>query len=88
VIYVDERTTDLRVVENDIIGNMPSYTTADFAAGLGKDGWRTELFLTNAFDENGQVSRFAQCAEAVCGSEVYVVPIRPRTIGIRFSREF
>jgi len=88
VIYVDERTTDLRVVENGIIGNMPSYTTADFAAGLGKDGWRAELFLTNAFDEDGQVSRFAQCAEAVCGSQVYVVPIRPRTIGIRFSQEF
>jgi outer membrane receptor protein involved in Fe transport len=88
VVYVDERRTDLRVAENDIIGNMPSYTTADFAAGFGKDGWRAELFLTNAFDENGQVSRFAQCAEAVCGSEVYVVPIRPRTIGIRFSQEF
>jgi hypothetical protein len=40
------------------------------------------------FDELAQVSRFAQCAETVCGSEVYVVPQRPRTIGLKFSQEF
>jgi iron complex outermembrane recepter protein len=88
VVYSDERRTDLRVVENDIVGNMPAYTVADFAAGFGKDGWNVELFLTNAFNELAQVSRFAQCAEAVCGGEVYVVPQRPRTIGIKFSQEF
>jgi outer membrane receptor protein involved in Fe transport len=88
VVYSDERRTDLRIVENDIIGNMPAYTVADFSAGFGKDGWNVELFLSNAFNELAQVSRFAQCAEAVCGSEVYVVPQRPRTIGIKFSQEF
>ncbi len=88
VIYSDERRTDLRDVENAIIGNMPSYTIADFAAGFGKDDWRLELFVSNVFDELAQVSRFAQCAEAVCGGEVYVVPQRPRTIGIKFSQEF
>jgi outer membrane receptor protein involved in Fe transport len=67
---------------------MPSYTIADFAAGFGKDDWRLELFVSNVFDELAQVSRFAQCAESVCGSEVYVVPQRPRTIGIKFSQEF
>ena len=88
VVYADDRRTDLRTAENDIIGDMPAYTVVDFAAGFGKDGWNVELFLTNAFDELAQVSRFAQCAEAVCGSEVYVVPQRPRTIGIKFSQEF
>ena len=67
MIYSDERTTDLRDAENEIIGNLPSYTIADFAAGFGKDGWRLELFVSNAFDELAQVSRFAQCAETVCG---------------------
>ena len=88
VIYSDERRTDLRDAENAIIGDMPSYTIADFAAGFGKDDWRLELFVSNVFDELAQVSRFAQCAESVCGSEVYVVPQRPRTIGIKFSQEF
>ncbi|MBP6106980.1 MAG: TonB-dependent receptor [Steroidobacteraceae bacterium] len=88
VVYSDERRTDLRDLENSIIGNMPSYTVADIAAGFGKDDWRLELFVTNVFDELAQVSRFAQCAETVCGSEVYVVPQRPRTIGLKFSQEF
>ena len=88
VIYSDERTTDLRVAENAIIGNMPSYTIADFAAGFGRDDWTLELFVSNVFDKLAQVSRFAQCAESVCGEEVYVVPQRPRTIGIKFSQEF
>jgi outer membrane receptor protein involved in Fe transport len=88
VVYSDERRTDLRDLENSIIGNMPSYTIADVSAGFGKDDWRLELFVSNVFDELAQVSRFAQCAEAVCGQEVYVVPQRPRTIGIKFSREF
>jgi len=88
VVYADERRVDLREAENAIIGNMPAYTVADFAAGFGKDGWNVELFVSNAFDELAQVSRFAQCAETVCGSEVYVVPQRPRTFGIKFSQEF
>jgi iron complex outermembrane recepter protein len=88
VIYADDRRTDLRDVENAIIGEMPSYTVTDLSAGFGKNDWRLELFVTNVFDELAQVSRFAQCAEAVCGGEVYVVPQRPRTIGLKFSQEF
>jgi iron complex outermembrane recepter protein len=88
VVYADERRADLRDAENAIIGNMPAYTVADFAAGFGKDGWNVEFFVANAFDELAQVSRFAQCAESVCGSEVYVVPQRPRTFGVKFSQEF
>jgi iron complex outermembrane receptor protein len=88
VVYVDDRRTDLRDFENDILGNMPSYTTADFSAGFGRNGWRLELFVTNAFDETAELGRFAACAEAVCGEETYTVPQRPRTIALKFSQEF
>jgi outer membrane receptor protein involved in Fe transport len=88
VIFVDDRRTDLRDLENDILGDMPSYTTADFSAGFGRDNWRLELFVTNAFDELAQLSRFAQCAETVCGEQVYITPQRPRTIALKFSQDF
>jgi iron complex outermembrane recepter protein len=46
-------------------------------------------------DELAQVSRFAQCAETICGltpdggpGEIYIVPQRPRMIGLKFSQEF
>jgi iron complex outermembrane recepter protein len=88
VIYSDERRTDLRSYENGILGNMPSYTTADFSAGFGRNDWRLEMFVTNAFDETAEIGRFAQCAEAVCGEQTYIVPQRPRTIAIKFSQQF
>ena len=39
-------------------------------------------------DERAELSRFAQCAEAVCGEQAYTVVARPRTFGVRFSQDF
>ena len=88
VVYVGERESDLRLIEREIIGQLPSYTLTDFSAGLGGDRWLLELFVTNAFDETAELSRFAQCAEAVCGLQTYSVVSAPRTIGLKFSQEF
>lgn len=88
VVYAGERRTDLRDYENSIIGDMPSYTVADFSAGLGRNDWRLELFVTNAFDEDAEMYRFSQCAEAVCGEQAYVIAQRPRTIALKFSQRF
>jgi len=88
VIYSDERRTDLRDFENGILGDMPSYTTADASFGVGKDAWKLELYAINVFDELAQVGRYAQCLESVCGSQIYVVPQRPRFIGLKFSQAF
>jgi outer membrane receptor protein involved in Fe transport len=88
VIYSGERESDLRLVEREILGKLPSYTIADFSAGIARDSWRLELFVNNAFDEDAEVTRFAQCLESVCGEEIYVIPQRPRQIGLKFSQEF
>ena len=98
VVHVGERESDLRLLERDILGKLPAYTTADFSAGIGKGNWSADVFVNNAFDERGQISRFTQCGETICGAsgvvpeypngQVYVVPSQPRTIGVRFSQKF
>ena len=101
VIYMSEREVDLRTLVTptdygiidplpvrEVLGQMPSSTVADFAAGFGKDGWRLELFVQNAFDERSEVGRFAQCLEEVCSEQIYVTPQRPRMYGLKFSQEF
>jgi iron complex outermembrane recepter protein len=88
VVYTGERRTDLRDHENAIYGNMPSYTLTDLSAGFGRNGWNVELFIRNAFDERGELTRYVECGEDTCGEQVYVVPTQPRTIGIKFSQEF
>ena len=56
------------------------------------------MYVNNLFDERGELNRFTQCAESVCGAagvvpeypngQVYTVVTQPRTIGVRFSQEF
>lgn len=88
LVYSGERRTDLRDYENSIVGDMPSYSITDLSAGFGRNGWSLELFIRNAFDERAEVTRYAQCAESVCGEQAYTVPVTPRMIGLKFSQEF
>ncbi len=88
VVHEGDRTSDLRLVEREILGDLPSYTMADFSFGLKKDNWNLDFYLKNAFDERAEFSRFSQCAEAVCGEQTYTLASQPRTFGVRFSQDF
>jgi iron complex outermembrane receptor protein len=44
--------------------------------------------MTNAFDKRAQLTTFAQCATAACGSQPYVVVNQPRTVGLKFGQKF
>lgn len=93
------RRTDLRIKENGLIGDMPGYGSVDLSAGLKKDAWAYDVYMKNAFDSRGELNRYAECAIASCvqppGSQyanafgqTYIVPIQPRTIGVRVTRNF
>jgi outer membrane receptor protein involved in Fe transport len=88
VLTQTNRWVDLRLTERDIVGRMPGYTTADFSVGAERGDLSVELFVTNAFDSRGNVFRFAQCAETVCGDKTYIVPTQPRTVGLKFGQKF
>ncbi|ATQ44160.1 TonB-dependent receptor [Caulobacter mirabilis] len=88
VVHQTNAWTDLRIEEREIIGRMPGYTLVDLTAGMDRDDWSVGLFLTNAFDERANLHRYAECAEAVCGAQTYIVPTKPRTFGVRFGRKF
>jgi outer membrane receptor protein involved in Fe transport len=87
-VYQGKRWADVRVIEREILGRLPSYVVADFALGVARDSWNAELFFDNAFDERAEITRFAECAEQVCGPQTYIVTNRPRTMGLRFGQKF
>jgi len=88
-VFVGPRWADLRIVARDALGEMPSYTLADFTAGIEKNGLTAQLFITNAFDNRAILSRYAECDVAQCGQiAVYNQPGQPRTIGIKFGQTF
>ena len=88
-VFVGPRWADLRIVARDALGEMPSYTLADFSAGIEKNGLTAQLFITNAFDNRAILSRYAECDVSKCGQvAVYNLPAQPRTIGIKFGQTF
>lgn len=96
-IYEGRRKSDLRTVERDIIGDLPSYTTADASIGVKNDRWSAEIFVRNLFDENGALTKTIQCGESKCGDpegktaiggKVYTIVTQPRTIGLKIGTKF
>ncbi len=87
VIHTGSNYPDLRASDRAVIGKLGAYTTFDFTAGVEKGSWRIEAYAKNLFDENGALDKFVQCASAVC-TRVYTIPIRPRTVGLRFGQSF
>jgi outer membrane receptor protein involved in Fe transport len=96
VLYQSMAFAALRTQDNQLLGTMPGYATADFSVGVERNRTTAELFIKNAFDERGQVNRFTPCTTAVCAAAypgftpaaVYVVPIQPMTIGIKIGQRF
>ncbi len=61
---------------------MPSWTTMDAAVGVAKDNWTAEIYVVNLTDED--TSMFSTAAQFILAE----VPIRPRTMGLRFGYRF
>lgn len=79
---------DLRLAERGYLGRQEGWTMVDFSTGVERGDWNAELFVVNATDERANYTRYAECAEAVCGGATYIVPAKPRTIGIKLGRRF
>jgi outer membrane receptor protein involved in Fe transport len=88
LVHEGERRVDLRVAENDMVGNLKPYTLTDLSAGYRRNSWSLDFFIKNAFNTRAQLSRFEECAIGTCGNQPYTVVAQPRTFGVRFSQEF
>ena len=86
--FEGRRTSDLRVKANETLGDLPGYGTVDLSAGFKKGLWSLDAYLKNAFDRRGELNRYAECAVSVCGAQTYIIPVQPRTFGVRLTRDF
>jgi len=97
-VHVGERSSDLRLLQNGLIGNLAAYNTMDISAGISNDNWSVDVYVNNLFDTRAQLFKYAECAAAVCAAhnvvpaypngQVYTVTSQPRTMGIRFTQKF
>lgn len=84
--YQSRASSDIRVAEAFKLGDLLAYGTVNMAVGAQWDSFNLELYVSNLMDERGQASRFVQCGQ--CYQRPYIVPITPRTIGLRAGTRF
>ena len=87
-VHQGDRDSDLDQQANAIIGTLPAFTTLDLAAGIARDTWSLDLFVSNATGADEPLLYSAQCVAETCGSQVYAHRIKPRTIGLQYRMDF
>ena len=85
---VGRRRTDLRTVEDGILGDLPGYGTVDVSTGFKHEKWSFDAYVKNTFDNRGEIARYSECQATVCGGTTYIIPVQPRTFGIRATYDF
>lgn len=88
VVYVGSSEPAVDRATRDFFGPVPAVTLTDLSIGLDHGNYALEAFVTNLFDEGRDLSRGTVCGYGVCGTQVYQVPERPRTIGVKWSQSF
>lgn len=80
--------TDLRLADRATLGKQKGWETVDLSGGMEKDGLTIGFYMKNVFDKRASLDRTAQCAISVCGTQAYIVPNQPRTMGIKLGKAF
>jgi outer membrane receptor protein involved in Fe transport len=70
----------------ELLGRLNGFGTVNLALGSKWDSFRLEGFVANLFDVRGQIGRFQECG--ACGQRPYILPVAPRTIGLRIGADF
>ncbi|MEQ1687830.1 MAG: TonB-dependent receptor [Sphingopyxis sp.] len=86
VAHQSSASADIRTANAASLGRLEGFTTVGLSFGIDWSSWTFEAFASNLFDERGQLSRFQQCG--ACSQRTYIVPVQPRTFGLRAGYHF
>ena len=81
-------TSYLTTVGEAALGPTRGFNTLDFAVGTAWDKSTLSLFIQNAFDARGTLSKNSACAPAICGSTARLYPTKPQFFGVRIGQRF
>ncbi len=69
------------------LGELPPYSLVNLAAGVERNNMQFQVFVSNVFNSEGELTRFAACTPTTC-TQPYVSPVQPRTFVIKFGQKF
>jgi outer membrane receptor protein involved in Fe transport len=101
-LYQTSATQDLNVDNNyllvcpqlvrgspESIGcTTPGFVSFDFTAGVSRDNWRVNVFIQNAFDRRGQLTKNTFCSIDICSGSSRTYAIRPQFFGIQMGYKY
>ncbi|MEH3106912.1 MAG: TonB-dependent receptor [Sphingomonas fennica] len=88
IFYQSSSTSNLDTFKNGLLGNTPGFASMDFSIGARRGGMTYELFLQNAFDRRGQLSKNTFCSIEYCADSSRTFPIKPQFFGARVAQRF
>ena len=87
-LYQTGATQDLNVDSNALLGNTKGFVSFDFSGGIRKETWSLTLFLQNAFDKRGELTKNTFCSIDFCAGSSRTFTIKPQFFGVRFGQKF
>lgn len=87
-LYQTGATQDLNVDQNALYGNTPGFVSFDFSAGIKTESWTLDVFLQNAFDKRGQLTKNTFCSIDFCSGSSRTFIIKPQFFGIRWGQKY
>lgn len=87
-LYQTGATQDLNVDQNALFGNTPGFVSFDFSAGVRTESWTLDVFLQNAFDKRGQLTKNTFCSIDFCSGSSRTFTIKPQFFGIRWGQKY
>jgi iron complex outermembrane recepter protein len=81
-------TSDLNTANDALYGDPKGFQTFDFSLGARRGTAAAELFVQNAFNSMGVLSRSAFCAIQICTDGTRSYGTKPQYFGVRFSKKF
>jgi outer membrane receptor protein involved in Fe transport len=88
LLYQTGATQNLNVYDDQLLGDTPGFITVDFSTGISKDNWTLGFFVTNAFDERGELTKNTFCSITFCSNSSRTYPIKPQFFGVKFGQHF
>ena len=86
--YQTGATQDLNVYNDALLGDTPGFISFDFSGGFARDNWHVALFIQNAFDRRGELTKNTFCSITFCSGSSRTFVIKPQFFGVRLGQNF
>jgi outer membrane receptor protein involved in Fe transport len=88
MLYQTGATQNLNTFDDALLGDTGGFVTFDFTGGIRKDNWTLDLFMQNAFDQRGILTKNTFCSITFCSNSSRAYPIKPQFFGVKFGQKF